>query len=447
MVTPKIRISMYDPILLIELTFQKNINYDVLKELNLTKDLLTETILSFIPENVNKIMIESELNKLLDDMRLFNVFGKGISENESLLLLYSLKKFSKVVDSKHIRFWGKFLTTSKPYYVIEVDTLKNDAPFNDVEPIRRGEKKPTPPGDNPGLGTNKFVYYVCNSLVEEWQKLGHTNPEHINLTRSGVQLLTGDLKKIFGSGCTEGEYLRALIARIAHSTLICPADSLVPVEVEEMDEDEEKPTDNDLIINEDWEGLETMEPVTMENIFEEDGPLSTFVHFRPEVLPQGRVFYYNTKYRPQERPADAESDWEEEEFEDEEPEEAKELFTTIVEDKQINNMGSWIVCTGKSFGGKTPILVASQRWKGAYAVALGRSFANIYVGWGLKTREEAFRPAELPVLMAESKTVQEELDPTLRQEEDFEAYLREQAEAAKENEQEKDDDEDNESDY
>jgi radial spoke head protein 4A len=73
-----------------------------------------------------------------------------------------------------------------------------------------------------GTGVNRFVYWVCNSPLEEWVQLPDLKPRDIINARGMKALFTGNVdNKIFTNPFyfeTEKVLLRAQIARISQST-------------------------------------------------------------------------------------------------------------------------------------------------------------------------------------------------------------------------------------
>jgi radial spoke head protein 4/6 len=78
----------------------------------------------------------------------------------------------------------------------------------------------------PGSGVNKFTYWVAHSSLGAWTKLPHLTPGDVAAARGIKVLFSGDLERtiytnpfFFGK---EKNYVRAQIARISHSTTLCP---------------------------------------------------------------------------------------------------------------------------------------------------------------------------------------------------------------------------------
>ena len=78
----------------------------------------------------------------------------------------------------------------------------------------------------PGTGVNKSTYWVAHSSLGAWTKLPDLAPKDVAAARGIKVLFSGDLERtiytnpfFFGK---EKDYLRAQIARISHSTTLCP---------------------------------------------------------------------------------------------------------------------------------------------------------------------------------------------------------------------------------
>jgi len=77
-----------------------------------------------------------------------------------------------------------------------------------------------------GLGSNRYSYFVVNSLFDDWIELPIVTPRQIAVSRQIKKFLTGDLEAdVVSFPCFPGKekhYLRALIGRITAGTYIAP---------------------------------------------------------------------------------------------------------------------------------------------------------------------------------------------------------------------------------
>jgi len=77
-----------------------------------------------------------------------------------------------------------------------------------------------------GVGANTHVFWVTNDLFKDWVQLPESQPEHLMIAREIKHVLTGNLNAKIDS-CPpypgkERHLLREQLARITHSTEICP---------------------------------------------------------------------------------------------------------------------------------------------------------------------------------------------------------------------------------
>jgi len=120
--------------------------------------------------------------------------------------------------ASRLRFFGKIRGSENDYYVAEGEV---DGGGGDEE---EGE---VPENQEPnGSGVNRFTYWVSHSSFGKWIKLPELSPKDIKASRDIKVMFTGNLERtiytnpfFFG---LEKNYLRAQIARISHSTTLCP---------------------------------------------------------------------------------------------------------------------------------------------------------------------------------------------------------------------------------
>lgn len=135
------------------------------------------------------------------------------------------------------------------------------------------------PGDfeQRGTGVNKFVYWACNNPLQAWSQLPDLPPKGIEAARSIKFSFSGDLERkiitnpfFFG---TERNYLRAQIARIAHSTNIVPKGLYKLVEDNDREIEDNTPEEG---------------PVKIPSTHEMASP-SNWVHYSQNILKANRL--------------------------------------------------------------------------------------------------------------------------------------------------------------
>ena len=83
-----------------------------------------------------------------------------------------------------------------------------------------------PAQEKRGQGVNGTVFWVTHNLMNDWIQLPDAQPEHIQCARMVVKMMTGQLNASVNS-CPpfpgkERHFLRAQLARLQHTTEICP---------------------------------------------------------------------------------------------------------------------------------------------------------------------------------------------------------------------------------
>jgi len=133
-----------------------------------------------------------------------------------------LKKLAADSGAAKLRFFGKIRGTDNDYYVAEGEGAGG-------EEGGEGEGEVAPDVEPNGTGVNKFTYWVSHSSLGAWVKLPDISPLDLGAGRKIKILFSGDLDRpiyadpyYFKAKKTEKFYLRAQIARIAHSTGLAP---------------------------------------------------------------------------------------------------------------------------------------------------------------------------------------------------------------------------------
>lgn len=130
--------------------------------------------------------METPLPNLMELNYYFEQAGVGLGREETFRIWLSLKQLVDKHALESIRFWGKVFGIEQNYYIAEVqfqegkdddgeaeaeaegkeeEETEEKEETEEEDPIPKPVHKPPPvvPREENGHGTNKFVYYVCNS--------------------------------------------------------------------------------------------------------------------------------------------------------------------------------------------------------------------------------------------------------------------------------------------
>ncbi|NXP26915.1 RSH4A protein, partial [Scytalopus superciliaris] len=427
----------------------------------------------FIKENgeENEEVIEEEIGhpslpNVMQTAFYFEQAGIGLSKDESYCIFLALKNLINVQPIQTCRFWGKILGLEMNYIIAEVqlregeeeeeteevpeeeakemDEVKeeDEEKKKDDEPPKSTYKPPPEiPKEENGTGANKYVYFVCNEPGKPWVKLPPVTPAQIVCARKIKKFFTGRLEAPVVSfppfPGNEANYLRAQIARISAGTHISPTGFY------QFPEEEEEEEEGDT-----YEENPDFEPPSVSEMVDS---LSTWAHHVKNILKQGRCVWIKPP-KSEEKDEGEEEEEEEEEKSEEMDEEQQEtgppLLTLISEDEGIKDIPAWTAQASTDLIPQHSIaILQSNRWPGAYAFASGRTFENIYFGWGHKYSLENHTPILPPPVQAEypsGPAITETRDPTLEEELAFKAA--QEALAAGEEEEEEEEEEDAEDD-
>ncbi|XP_011689369.1 PREDICTED: radial spoke head protein 6 homolog A [Wasmannia auropunctata] len=283
-----------------------------------------------------------------------------------------------------------------------------------------------------GSGLNKKVYFVCNTPgLDEWIELPTVTPQQIVIARQIVRYCTGNLETPIYSfppfPGTEKNYLRAQIARISATTHVSPIGFFT---FSGEDEDEETDEERKEIYTEEEELLENVnyDPLPIKDLV--DPSMANWCHHSRHILKQGRIIWWNP-----EKEENIINEVEEEEVEEEEQDVEKDevkmmkreirtpLLIPLSEDAIIDSMIPWIARQSSYIQPDIAIaLVRSNIWPGAFAFAVGKHFATMYIGWGHKHNAYNYSPSDMPSVQDQYKIgpeIMEIQDPTAKEEEAY----------------------------
>lgn len=170
------------------------------------------------------------VQNFLQDAAMFRWAGIGFSQQESYHIAMSLRKLasdSACIES--LRLWGKVLGTEGDYYVAEGVLQSTPKAINPDSAAKRplvlpgsSEFDVEPRGD----GANTFTYWVSAGGCAPWIQLPAARASHIVAARSIKRLMTGNLDSSVLSmpwyPGKERHLLRSQIARISATCTLAP---------------------------------------------------------------------------------------------------------------------------------------------------------------------------------------------------------------------------------
>jgi radial spoke head protein 4A len=317
----------------------------------------------------------------MDESTLYEWAGISLGRTDTYRLYLSIKKFSETLPAEveRLRFFGVIKTRGAPYYIVEGLSPEDEEGIDESKQEGRN-------------GVNKYAYWVTQSTESTtWTKLPNVTMEQIVTSRKFKKYLTGNLDAPVNSfppfPGNERHFLRTQIALIAGATTISPAGYF------ELNEDEDPP----VVKLAEQETLNEIGTKTSADLKE----LDAWVHHELELNAIGRILAMPEQLDENGEPI--------------EPEEPVELTPPLKAIEPEN--WSVRVCPGGA-GEHLGSLVAvrSQQWPGAFAIAGGRRFVNIYIGYGVKYDAKSYSPP-LPASIqtewtpSEDDKLEEEKDP------------------------------------
>ncbi|XP_013784677.1 radial spoke head protein 6 homolog A-like, partial [Limulus polyphemus] len=406
----------------------------------------TEVILFGKNENCNIVDVTKSLH-------VFEQVGVGLNQNEVFQIALALEKLGASHPLEKIRFWGKILGTKRNYIVAEtcyIEGAEEEEEEEEEEIMKEEEKqqqdregksgeedkppypsfKPPPliPSEDVGTGTNKFTYFICSKPGDEWIRLPKVTPLQIVVARQIKKYLTGHLDAQVSSyppfPGNEGNYLRAQIARISAGTHVSPIGYYQFEEDEEEEEDEEGK--NRIIENSEYE------PISLEDLISQE--LSSWVHHAQHILPQGRCTRYMSEKRDGKNSEESEGEESEEleESDSSEREIGPPLLTPLSEDVALDRTPPWTpYLSSRLLPTSAVAVLRSNLWPGAYTISDGKTFENVYIGFGHKYSVIPCNPSLPPTPQEEYPSgpeITEIEDPRPEEEEELKEALEEEQE-------------------
>jgi len=328
---------------------------------------------------------KTKIVHFLEDSIMLNWAGISFGTGQNYEISLRLKELGLSLgnDLINLRLWGKMLGQKSDYWIAEGQVTGYNIDLgNDME-VR-------------GKGANSYSYWALSTKPgSTWEALPNLRPRWVFLTKCVRKTLTGDLDAEINVGgfmpflARERAYLRALIARISAATILAPNGAFAYTDEEgiQSNQEFEFPGSDDLKVQ------------------------GTWAHAREHLLPNGRTAYQELDPELDEETAAK--------FEQErEADPPQEKLRAITSDEPVveGNSDGWTVSqvgdlAQYSFesGPKSYAIniVRSNRWPGAYTVARGTRYCNIYVGYGLRDKWD---PSFAEKLAEEETPPEEESD-------------------------------------
>lgn len=296
---------------------------------------------------------------LLEDAYYLEWAGVSFGRTDMYRLHLSMKHLAAKFPVRALRFWGKLLGVKGDYIVVEGEM---DAEGEEDAEAKDGLGNTI---QLTGQGPNKYTYFVCHNIGDEWTKLPNVTPHQIVVARKARRFLTGDLAAPVGGHPpfpgNEANYARSLIAIISAATVLAPSGAFTAVE----DDEEGAIAPNE----EEWEAPDMTQP-------------DSWVHHRLDLNTLGR-----TRPNPPKMGDDGE------EVADPDAPEPSAPLKGITEDAPVEEEaeeggGAWdvrpvpygAVAEGESAG---IVTVRSLRFPGAVTVGYQKKrCVSVYVGFG-----------------------------------------------------------------
>lgn len=293
----------------------------------------------------------------MDDLNLYNWAGVSFGRSETYRLYLSIKSFSESLpgEVERIRFFGMIKTRSLPYYIIEGLNPEDEEGVDETKQEGRN-------------GANKYAYWVTQSPESlQWTKLPNVTMKQVVIARQFKKYFTGSLDSPINSyppfPGNESNYLRTTIA------IICGATSISPAGYFELNEDDDPPT------------IKLAEPETINENFPKPASdlkeSDAWVHHEIELNSIGRCTAL-----PEQTDDNGEVI---------EPDESIEVTPPLkgIEGEQW----AFRLSPGGSGEHSNSLVIArSLLFPGAYSIAAGKRFVNIYVGSGMIYNSKTYTP-------------------------------------------------------
>lgn len=317
---------------------------------------------------------------LMDEAGLLEWAGVSLGRTDTYRLYLSVKRLAEALPGEvdRLRLFGVIKTRGAPYYVLEGLSPEDEEGVDESKQEGRA-------------GANKYAYWVSQAVespASGWVRLPNVTMAQVVTARKFRRFLTGNLAAPVPSyppfPGQERHLLRATIALIAGAASVSPAGYF------ELNEEEDPPT----VKLAEPETLNEMFPKAAAELKEPDA----WVHHEVELNVLGRVSAMPEQLDEAGEPIEVED-----------PAEVTPPLKAVDAD-------AWAFRTGPGGAGESAssvVVAKSLRWPGAVAVAAGRRFLNIYVGYGVPYMKDTYTPPLPAAVQKEWAPAGEEEEPLL----------------------------------
>jgi len=332
--------------------------------------------------------IPNYMEDVLQQSKLFEWGGISFSDEEWYKIRMAMKKILIENDCEFLRFFGKIYGINSDYYIIQglLKTYPMKNPQVHVE--SRGNE-----------GINRFTFWVSNSILESWYELPDITHEQIVTSRRFKYHLTGDLnskvKSFVSFPGKEMHLLKCQIVRILHSSCIVPK-GYYKISENFKEQLEGKVTEID----------EEFKSPTFEEMKGPEG--ESWVHEHAYIYPSGKVIDPSVEAQVDRlKGINEDEGYKVKEGEGENINEIdlKYWKIKVVGDQIMHNRANGDPIT------HAVILVKNLRWPGTLTVWKEERFANIYVGYGIKSIGENYYPTQLLKVDKDPADLEEQKEP------------------------------------
>ncbi len=332
--------------------------------------------------------IPNYMEDVLQQSKLFEWGGISFSDEEWYKIRMAMKKILIENDCEFLRFFGKIYGINSDYYIIQglLKTYPMKNPQVHVE--SRGNE-----------GINRFTFWVSNSILESWYELPDITHEQIVTSRRFKYHLTGDLnskvKSFVSFPGKEMHLLKCQIVRILHSSCIVPK-GYYKISENFKEQLEGKVTEID----------EEFKSPTFEEMKGPEG--ESWVHEHAYIYPSGKVIDPSVEAQVDRlKGINEDEGYKVKEGEGENINEIdlKYWKVKVVGDQIMHNRANGDPIT------HAVILVKNLRWPGTLTVWKEERFANIYVGYGIKSIGENYYPTQLLKVDKDPADLEEQKEP------------------------------------